>query len=55
MAGRGEGRGAGCVLDASLQEDDGGGCGPRVLPGLLDLVQKLHAADREDRALQQRP
>ena len=26
------------VLDASLQEDDGGGCGPQVFPCLLNLV-----------------
>ena len=55
MVGRGEGRGAGRVLDASLLEDDGGGCGPRVLPGLLNLVQQLHAADQEEQALQHRP
>ena len=55
VAGRGEGRGAGCVLDASLHEDDGRSCGPRVLSGLLDLVQHLHVADREDQALQQWP
>ena len=55
MAGRGEGRGAGGVRDASLQEGEGGGRGPRVLPGLLDLVQQHHTADRQDRALQQRP
>ena len=55
MAGRGEGRGAGSVGDASLQEGDGGGCGPGVLASLLNLVQQLTAADPQDPALQQRP
>ena len=55
MAGRGEGTGAGGVRDAGLQQGKGGGCGPGVLAGLLDLVQQLTAADRQDRAFQQRP
>ena len=55
MAGRREWRGAGGVGDAGLQQGDSGGCGPRVLASLLDLMQQLHAADRQDRALQQRP
>ena len=38
MAWRGGGGGASCVLDASLQEDDGGGCDPQVFPRLLKLV-----------------
>ena len=47
MAGRAEGRGAGNVRDAGLQEGEGGGCGPRVLPGLFDLLQQLNAANRQ--------
>ena len=54
MAGRGEGRGAGGVGDAGLQQGEGGGCGPGVLASLLDLVQQLTAADRQDRAIRQR-
>ena len=55
MAGRREWRGAGGVGDAGLQQGEGGGCGPGMLASLLDLMQQLHAADRQDRALQQRP
>ena len=55
MAGRGERRGAGGVGDGGLQQGEGGGCGLGVLAGVLDLVQQLTAADRQDRALQQRP
>ena len=38
MTWSGEGGRAGCVLDASLQEEDGGGCDPRPFPYLLNLV-----------------
>ena len=55
MAGRREWGGAGGVGDAGLQQGEGGCCGPGMLASLLNLMQQLHAADRQDRALEQRP
>ena len=55
MAGRCERGGAGNVGDAGLQQGEGGGCGPGMLASVLDLMQQLHAADRQDRAFEQRP
>ena len=55
MAGRREWGGAGGVGDAGLQHGEGGGCGLGMLASLLDLMQQLHAADRQDRAFEQRP
>ena len=55
MAGRREWGGAGGVGDAGLQQGEGGGCGPGMLASLIDLMQQLHAADWQDRALEQRP
>ena len=55
MAGRRERGRVGGVGDAGLQQGESGGCGPGVLASLLDLMQQLHAADRQDRALEQRP
>ena len=55
MAGRCERGRVGGVGDAGLQQGESGGCGPGVLASLLDLMQQLHAADRQDRAFEQRP
>ena len=55
MAGWCERGRAGGVGDAGLQQGECGGCGPGMLASLLDLMQQLHAADRQDRAFEQRP
>ena len=55
MAGRCERGRAGGVGDAGLQQGESGGCGPGMLASLLDVMQQLHAADRQDRAFEQRP
>ena len=51
MAGRREWGGAGGVSEAGLKQGEGGGCGSGMLASLLDLMQQLHAADRQDGAL----